>query len=244
MGFEMAAPRRHWKEKDGRFWARIAIPATLRSYFGGKTQLTEALGGDRRQADRIHPAAVARLQEQIENARRMQQRLPTTTALDLVKRPISANDIKSAIWEHHLSLLAGDELKRAQMPTFEDMTAEYERIWSKIDSGEIGIGVDAIGVINSQTEYELMLGAAGFYQRLNSKRLAHLDPLQMLAVFQVLQRQLAQQRLDRLRIFLFEYPRIFALVIGRIVIAIFHHFVDEEQRQNLDLACEQHLFPL
>lgn len=174
MGFEMAARRRHWKEKDGRFWARIAIPATLRSYFGGKTQLAEALGGDRRQADRIHPAAVARLQEQIEKARRMQQRLPTTTALGPVKRPISAEYIKSAIWEHHLSLLAGDELKRAQMPTFEDMTAEYERIWSKIDSGEIGIGVDAIGVINSQTEYELMLGAAGFYQRLNSKRLAAL----------------------------------------------------------------------
>ncbi|WP_373457463.1 DUF6538 domain-containing protein [Pseudogemmobacter lacusdianii] len=57
----MAAKRRHWKEKDGRYWARLAIPAHLRSHFGNKTQLTEALGGDLKVADRNHSAAVARL---------------------------------------------------------------------------------------------------------------------------------------------------------------------------------------
>ena len=35
-GCGMAAKRRHWKEKDGRFWARIAIPAKLQPYFDPK----------------------------------------------------------------------------------------------------------------------------------------------------------------------------------------------------------------
>lgn len=66
----MAAKRRHWKEKDGRFWARVSVPVALRPYFLGKTQLAEPLGGDRRVADRRHAAAVARLFEQLESAKR------------------------------------------------------------------------------------------------------------------------------------------------------------------------------
>ena len=68
-GFVMAAKRRHWKEKTGRFWARIAIPKDLQPCFDGKTQLTEPLGGDLRIADRNHAAAVARLQARIDSAR-------------------------------------------------------------------------------------------------------------------------------------------------------------------------------
>lgn len=69
----MAAKRRHWKEKDGRFWARLAIPLALRPFFDNKTQLTEPLGGDLREADRNHAAAVARLQAMIDAARAMQR---------------------------------------------------------------------------------------------------------------------------------------------------------------------------
>ena len=71
MGVSMAAKRRHWKEKDGRHWARIAIPKELKPFFDNKTQLTEALGGDLRIANENHPAAVARLKEKIRAAQRM-----------------------------------------------------------------------------------------------------------------------------------------------------------------------------
>lgn len=118
--------------------------------------------GGGRLAERNHPAAVARLQEQIGKTRHVQQGVPTMAMSDAGERPISAVDIKNATWQHHSSLLARDELQRAGMPGFADVTAEYERVWSRIDSGEIGIGVCGINMFNSQTEYELMVGAAEF----------------------------------------------------------------------------------
>ena len=64
----MAGKLRFWKEKNGRYWARLSIPAHLRPFFANKTQLTEALGGDRRAAEDKHPAAVARLKDQLRAA--------------------------------------------------------------------------------------------------------------------------------------------------------------------------------
>lgn len=58
---------RHWREKDGRFYARVAVPKELIP-FVGKSELIEPLGSDRRGAMRQHPAAVARLQAQIAKA--------------------------------------------------------------------------------------------------------------------------------------------------------------------------------
>jgi integrase len=63
----MAGKLRYWKEKDGRFYARIAVPKPLIPFIG-KSELIEPLGGDRRAAIRKHPAAVARLQAQIVHA--------------------------------------------------------------------------------------------------------------------------------------------------------------------------------
>ena len=57
---------RYWKEKDGRFYARVAVPKLLQPYLDRpRGELIEALGADRRVALRIHPAAVARLQGEI-----------------------------------------------------------------------------------------------------------------------------------------------------------------------------------
>lgn len=69
MGDEMAGKPRHWKEKDGRFYARLAVPGNLRKIIG-KSELIEALGADRRAALRLLPAAVARLQHKISEAER------------------------------------------------------------------------------------------------------------------------------------------------------------------------------
>jgi len=66
--FGMAGKLQYWKEKDGRFWARVAVPNSLKQIIG-KTELLEPLGGNRSIAVRSHPAAVARLQAQISMAR-------------------------------------------------------------------------------------------------------------------------------------------------------------------------------
>ncbi|GAB1362305.1 hypothetical protein MASR1M32_15410 [Rhodobacter sp.] len=94
----MAGKRRHWKEKDGRFWARISIPAALRPMFDNRTQLTEPLGGDLRIADRNHPAAVARLQAQLDAARgRSNGRSVNSDTLPPI-RNLTASDQEHAAW--------------------------------------------------------------------------------------------------------------------------------------------------
>lgn len=68
MGLEMAGKTRHLKEKNGRFYARIAVPAALRSAIG-KSELVTPLGGDRRAALRLLPEAAAALLRRLDEAR-------------------------------------------------------------------------------------------------------------------------------------------------------------------------------
>lgn len=68
MGSEMAGKTRYLKEKGGRFYARIAVPAALRSVVGA-SELVTPLGGDRRDAMRLLPEAVANFQKQLNAAR-------------------------------------------------------------------------------------------------------------------------------------------------------------------------------
>lgn len=64
----MAGRTRYLKEKDGRFYARIAVPSEMKSAIG-KSELVTALGGDRRAAMRLLPEAVAALQKQLDAER-------------------------------------------------------------------------------------------------------------------------------------------------------------------------------
>ena len=167
----MAAKRCHWKEKEGRFWARISIPATLRPCFGGKTELSEPLGGDRRIADRNHAAAVARLQEQIAAARRTLEPTPALPFPQDTVAPMTTADCKHAVWDHHTSTLERYEQRRASMPTLEAMSAGYDRLTKRIDAGEIDGGRDVIGMINACADYEAMISARDDERSLRARRL-------------------------------------------------------------------------
>ncbi|MEO8243571.1 MAG: tyrosine-type recombinase/integrase [bacterium] len=57
----MAGRIKHFLERGGRYYSRIVVPTTLRKHLGGKTELRTPLGGDRRAAERAHPAALADL---------------------------------------------------------------------------------------------------------------------------------------------------------------------------------------
>ncbi|MFS8044987.1 integrase [Rhizobium sp. BR 314] len=65
----MAGKPQHWKERNGRYSARIVIPPQLRPYLDNRAELEIQLGGDRRTALRNHAAAVAALQRRIGIAR-------------------------------------------------------------------------------------------------------------------------------------------------------------------------------
>ncbi len=99
----MAGKQRYWKEKDGRFYARIAVPAQLRPYIvGKKSELIEPLGGDRGVAKRLHHAAVARLQQQIAEAQRQANAANTSTAKVLF--PLSPAQIAADHYRQRLHL--------------------------------------------------------------------------------------------------------------------------------------------
>ncbi|WP_412049135.1 integrase [Hoeflea sp. Naph1] len=65
----MAGKPQHWKERNGRYSARVVIPPQLRPYIDNRAELEIQLGGDRRTALRNHAAAVASIQRQIGIAR-------------------------------------------------------------------------------------------------------------------------------------------------------------------------------
>lgn len=170
----MAGKRRHWKEKDGRFWARIAIPMALRPFFDNKTQLTEALGGDLKAADHKHAAAVARLQEQLENARRVISSGDRELVEEPGHLPLSDEDIQRAAWEHYQSELARIEQKRASMPSATELQHELSKITERLEA-EAGLPERGIAeTFNVYTDYELKAGARHFDRNLRSRHLVAL----------------------------------------------------------------------
>jgi hypothetical protein len=65
----MAGKVRHLVNRSGRYHARLVVPKDLRGIVG-KSELRAPLGGDYRQALKLLPSAVARLQNQIGEAER------------------------------------------------------------------------------------------------------------------------------------------------------------------------------
>lgn len=170
----MAAKRRHWKEKGGRFWARIAIPAQLRSHFGNKTELIEPLGGDLRLADRNHAAAVARLQGRLDEAR--QVLLGGSFEVEELRKAqtITDADRERAAWSHYIAALAANELRRASLPTAAEIDAEFEKTMQRIEAGQSNPDRSHSSRFNIHADYELKAGARYFDKNLRTRRLAAL----------------------------------------------------------------------
>lgn len=101
----MAGKLRHWKEKGGRFYARLAVPGTLQSLLG-KSELLEPLGADRKMALRLHSAAVARLQAEIMRAARKAKGDGAAVSVDY---PLSVEQI--ALSHYHQRIAFDDVLR-------------------------------------------------------------------------------------------------------------------------------------
>ncbi len=169
----MAAKRRHWKEKDGRFWARMAVPKALQQILG-KSELVEALGGDRRIAVRNHAAAVARLQARITQAGCMREPILAASLPEPPLRAITVADRARIVWVHYDQTLLNDEMKRAAMPTQAHIEDEYEQLMQRIEAGELDAGQNPMGAFNINTDYELLFRARRFDENIRTRRLAAL----------------------------------------------------------------------
>ena len=151
----MAAKRRHWKEKNGRFWARLAVPVELRTFFQNRTELIEPLGGDLRIADRNHSAAVARLHARIDEARQLLSSASPVVETAPTRRELGSGDKEDAAWAHYTASLAAIEQKRAALPTTEEVEAEHGRLMQRLDAGEADVDRNSIGMFNVYSDYEL-----------------------------------------------------------------------------------------
>jgi hypothetical protein len=169
----MAGKLRYWKEKDGRFWARIAVPASLRPFLDNpRSELIEPLGGDRRVALRLHSAAVARLQLEIAAAKQRASSANPILKPASPRTPITTADFGRAVWQRYTAALAADDANREQFPSKNEIDAEYDRIMMRIDAGEISGSRDPIGMINAYSDYEMMLIARQLDAKVRERRLA------------------------------------------------------------------------
>lgn len=62
-GADMTGKIKNWVDRNGRYHARLVVPKDLQRIVG-KTELRTPLGGDKREALKQHPGAVAQLQHQ------------------------------------------------------------------------------------------------------------------------------------------------------------------------------------
>ncbi|MDX0538489.1 integrase [Sinorhizobium medicae] len=97
----MAGKPQHWKERNGRYSARVVIPPQLRPYLDNRAELEIQLGGDRRMALRNHAAAVASIQRQIGIARQKHEaatgKQASAPAYPLTVQQIAVRDYESQI---------------------------------------------------------------------------------------------------------------------------------------------------
>ncbi|QCO57241.1 hypothetical protein EOK75_15900 (plasmid) [Pseudorhodobacter turbinis] len=164
------------EKKNGRFWARVAVPKSLQAILG-KSELIEPLGGDLRTANRKHAAAVARLQAQIQQARQSAEGGTEKAPTEANNRTMTPDDKVAAAWLHYTHLLQADEHKRDAMPTPAEIDAEYETAMQRIEAGEGDARRHGVAVLNLYTDYELKAGARHFdhqnrVRRLNALRSA------------------------------------------------------------------------
>ncbi len=184
----MAGRIRYLKEKNGRFYARVAVPKALRDHLGGKSELIEALGADRRKALRKHPEAVRRLLARIEEARRAAasqgpsesaevspsdiEELPTTFQL-------TGEILSRFAIEYYDYLLKDYEKKRAELPSDLEKQASYLALLELTYSGQIGMH-NPLAMIRAHGEHETLLNWHKFLQdarrrRLNGMKIAYQD---------------------------------------------------------------------
>ncbi|MBL1258618.1 DUF6538 domain-containing protein [Methylocystis sp. Sn-Cys] len=121
----MATKIRHLLFREGRYYARVVVPKDLRKNLG-KTELRMPLGADRREAIRKHPAAIARLQTRISDARRR------AIAEGLAPRggPSRPVDLATLAYHHYAELLELDSRARNISPDLAGVTVPEINGWS------------------------------------------------------------------------------------------------------------------
>lgn len=171
----MAGKLRYWKEKDGRFWARIAVPARLRPFLDTpRGELIEPLGGDRRAALRLHPAAVARLQLEIAQAeQRANDSTPARPKHPTTRTPITTSDFGRAVWQRYIAALEADDANRELYPSKAEIAAELAKLEQRAERGEIN--AEPLAMLDASLDFLRLRDARTIDQFARAARLTALQ---------------------------------------------------------------------
>ncbi|TGN68265.1 integrase [Paracoccus liaowanqingii] len=163
----MAGQVKNLKVKDGRFYARVSVPAHLRKAVG-KTELVVPLGGDRRVAMKLLPASVATLQRQIAAA----EATTSGKQLDDLRAPITLQDYGRAVWSRYQAMLDADNATRATYPSAETVAAKQSEVVRRFQRE--GLPVDPLAVLNESLDLSVMQRARDVDQVTRQAKLAAL----------------------------------------------------------------------
>jgi integrase len=162
MPAQTLAKRTHLLNRNGRYWARLSVPAALRPIIN-KRELLESLGPDRTEALRKLPGAVGRMHDVLVAAREEHRPAIKPMAPTVPGRALSLRNLAGA---HYDSEMAIDDAERSFDPA--DMPANnaglyqpaYEVMLRNVASGRF-----------SDAEAHAAVGWAidGFHARGNTK---------------------------------------------------------------------------
>ena len=142
--------------RGASYYARIKVPADLVDLIG-KKELVKALGTkDENNAKRAMWPVVDEWTRQFDDLRS--------------RRAVTADDKAVAVWQHYEATLESYDRNQRAMPTPEQTDVELQRLYRRIDKGEI-TSDDFVGMVNAYTEYELMLRARTDDANLRARRL-------------------------------------------------------------------------
>lgn len=147
------------RRDGGTYYARIYFPADLRDHFKSEDKKVSLRTKDETVAKQRLYIELERWERQFEEIRSRRHATPA--------------DVSAAVWQHYEDVLARDAEKRRAMPTPDDIEREVEKVWRKIDAGEINSD-DFVSMINGYADLELLSRARNDDANLRLRRLAAL----------------------------------------------------------------------
>lgn len=129
------------ERRGATYYARIDVPLDLVEHYGTTTKKKSLRTKDEGAAKRLLWSVIEAWRTDFDDVR--------------ARRNITAEDKSGGTWQHYTATLERDEQTRRALPTEADLEVEEQKIWRRIEAGEIG-SHDFVGMINAHTEYNLL----------------------------------------------------------------------------------------
>ncbi|EHH03346.1 phage integrase [Agrobacterium tumefaciens CCNWGS0286] len=144
------------ERRNGTYYARIDIPVDLIANVGSEVRKKSLRTKDENEAKKRLWPVIEAWRNEFDDIRS--------------RRDITADDKAVAVWQHYENTLDVYDRKQRTMPTPDQTDAELQRLYRRIDMGEI-TSDNFFGMINAYTDYELMLRARTDDANLRARRL-------------------------------------------------------------------------